>query len=349
MKTKLVVAFDTTGSMAPCIKEVRRRLKEFTDVVFTEIPNLEVQFIAFGDYCDMPKHYFKSEETSNPDTLKRFVDQNHSTYGGDSDEFYEYVIKRVREETKWADNNIFILLGDANPHEVGYFYDGQRYTLSWSAEATKCANENIKIYAVQALGRRHSTKFYETISDLTNGIKVDLHQLSHIVEYITAISLRATNEEALDRYESKVASSNRSLRTMFDHLRGRKTVFKKIYSESGEELIPVDPSRFQTLYVEHDQDIKSFVEDSGARFRIGKGFYQFTKTETIQERKEVVLRDKEGNFFSGNKAREIIGVPMGTRDRLRPKYLRDYDIFVQSTSNNRKLKRGTEFLYEIEL
>lgn len=110
----------------------------------------------------------------------------------------------------------------------------------------------------------------------------------------------------------------------------------------------MSPSRFQTFGVREDTKIKLFVEDRDIKFRVGRGFYQFTKTETIQERKEVVLRDREGNFFTGDKARELIGVPFGTRARLRPAYLSQYDIFVQSTSWNRKLKKGTEFLYELE-
>lgn len=347
MKTKLVVAFDTTGSMAPCIKEVRNRLKEFTSEIFHNVDNIEIQLVAFGDYCDMPKDYFVSPATNDPNVLEKWINKNYSTHGGDGDEYYEYVIKRVREETEWADRNIFILLGDSIPHEVGYKYNGKVYNIDWREEARKCAEMNIPIYAVQALDNSRAAYFYREVSEITNGIKTDLHQLSHIVEYITAISLRATNEEALDNYEKKVATKNRSLQTMFASLRGRKVTFDKIYSETGEELTPVSPSRFQTLRVIHDIPIKDFVEDSGARFKVGKGFYQFTKTETIQENKEVVLRDREGNFFSGEKARELIGVPVGTRKRLAPRYLRNYDVFVQSTSWNRKLKRGTEFLYEI--
>ena len=85
-------------------------------------------------------------------------------------------------------------------------------------------------------------------------------------------------------------------------------------------------------------------------FQKGKGFYEFTKSELIQEYKEVVLRDKAtGDMFSGEKARQMIGLGMGERARVKPAYLDQFDVFVQSTSYNRKLIGGTRFLYEVDL
>lgn len=126
----IVCAFDTTGSMSPCIREVRNRLRDFTKVVFSEIPDLRMKLVAFGDYCDMPHDYFESEMTNDPEILKNFLSKNHSTYGGDGDEYYERVIMKVREETPWREGTkIFILLGDAPPHEPGYRYGGKTYNI----------------------------------------------------------------------------------------------------------------------------------------------------------------------------------------------------------------------------
>ena len=88
---------------------------------------------------------------------------------------------------------------------------------------------------------------------------------------------------------------------------------------------------------------------SGAKFKPGKGFYEFTKSELIQENKEIVLVNKRtGDMFSGDQARQMIGLPRGTRGTIRPVRLHDYDVFVQSASHNRKLLSGTRFLYENE-
>jgi len=46
-------------------------------------------------------------------------------------------------------------------------------------------------------------------------------------------------------------------------------------------LVPVSPSRFQVLEVDADTPIRAFAESNGLLFRPGRGFYQFTKAETI--------------------------------------------------------------------
>lgn len=84
-------------------------------------------------------------------------------------------------------------------------------------------------------------------------------------------------------------------------------------------------------------------------FQKGRGFYEFTKTETIQESKEVVLVDRlTGDMFTGGAARRMIGAPPGERVRIKPTTLKKYRIFVQSTSYNRRLVGGTNFLYEVD-
>ena len=104
------------------------------------------------------------------------------------------------------------------------------------------------------------------------------------------------------------------------------------------------------MRVDTDQSIRDFVEDNGLTFKKGRGFYQLTKTETIQEYKEIVLRDDHtSDLYSGEKARELLGLPRSGSIRTRPVVPHGYTAFVQSTSYNRKLIGGTEFLYEVDL
>ncbi|HVG57982.1 MAG TPA: hypothetical protein VNA24_05465 [Hyalangium sp.] len=44
----------------------------------------------------------------------------------------------------------------------------------------------------------------------------------------------------------------------------------------------------------------------------------------------------------------VVDQPPGETVRIRPASLEKYVVFVQSTSNNRKLMGGTRFLYEVE-
>jgi hypothetical protein len=135
------------------------------------------------------------------------------------------------------------------------------------------------------------------------------------------------------------------------------TYVAKIEGEWGVPgLNAVTPERFQRLEVIDRVPIRYFVESMGAKFLKGHGFYELTnKAVTIQEYKEVVLRDRRtGDLFSGREAREMIGFPYGKRGKFSLRNVpydisSRYQIFVQSTSYNRVLLPGTWFLYEGEV
>lgn len=49
----MVIAFDTTGSMAAYIGAVRKEVSELVPRLFKDNENLRLGIVAFGDYCDM--------------------------------------------------------------------------------------------------------------------------------------------------------------------------------------------------------------------------------------------------------------------------------------------------------
>lgn len=102
--------------------------------------------------------------------------------------------------------------------------------------------------------------------------------------------------------------------------------------------------------VNADAPIQVFVENVvKAPFVKGKGFYMLMKTETVQSYKEVCIRDKRnGNVYHGVEARKLIGLPDNADCKVKPEAIGDYDVYVQSTSNNRKLIKGTKFLYMLK-
>ena len=58
----------------------------------------------------------------------------------------------------------------------------------------------------------------------------------------------------------------------------------------------------------------------------------------------------DDSYVTGNALRKILGIPLGDMGKAKFKIdlskVPDFDIFVQSTSYNRKLLKGTDFLYE---
>lgn len=135
-------------------------------------------------------------------------------------------------------------------------------------------------------------------------------------------------------------------------VRGSKTLFAggtaqvnaEARKSAGLRALP------KTDYALHDVrvdgvEIRQFVETAtSAAYRTGSAFYQLTKPEKIQPQKEVMVRDRRsGRVYRGVGARDLLGLP-DHEVRVKPEDNPKYQIFVQSTSVNRKLVAGTKVL-----
>ena len=374
-KIDLVVSFDTTGSMYPVLSQVRNDVANFISNMFAEFTDLRLGIIAHGDYCDKDNPYTIRimDLTTDEKKLCSFVKETAQTYGGDSDECYELVLNSAYKQLKWRDDadKIFILIGDASPHAPSYPQNKDR--LDWKVEADELRKLGIKIFSVHALAcyRSSSRAFYKSVSDTTGGIYLTLDQFSEIMDLIKATLYQQGGEEKLNEYISIIRDSGKLTNSMdrnFRRLKGEEVALDEYipsrrYTSSRSttpgkvkemaELVPVAPGRFQVMTVDENCDIKGFVTKNGITFKKGRGFYELTKAETVQQYKEVIMQDKEtGEMFIGTQVREKLGLQPqtesgGVNERLHASAAKDFRVFVQSTSVNRKLIGGTTFLYEI--
>lgn len=112
------------------------------------------------------------------------------------------------------------------------------------------------------------------------------------------------------------------------------------------ELIPAN--EYRLLKVTAESPIRDFVEaKTGQPYGLGKTYYQLTKSEKIQDHKDLLLQDKitKQVFGDGSAIRQILNFPTGAGEvRVNPGNHANWNIYVQSTSVNRKLVRGTEVL-----
>lgn len=337
--------------MYPCLTQVRRRVNEMIDRLFREIPNLRVGIIAHGDYCDRYSSYVIKPLglTNDRNRLYRFVSDVRATGGGDAPECYELVLHEARSFNWGLGTKTLIVIGDDVPHPPHYLDNKDR--LDWRNEIELLLKMGVNVYGVQALNRSHATPFYREIAERTGGFHLTLDQFSSVTELVMAICYKQVSPESLSQWERRVEYDgymNRNLDEAFGILSGRRTPSSRFHKSRDLEAVP--PGRFQVMDVDTDQAIRDFVQDNGLTFKKGRGFYQLTKTETIQDYKEVVLRENEtGDLYSGEKARELLGLPRTGSTRTRPVIPYGYTAFVQSTSVNRKLIGGTEFLYEVDL
>lgn len=343
---EVVFSFDTTGSMYPCLTQVRRRIKETVNRLINEIPLIKIGIIAHGDYCDKDSTYVTKhfDLSADIDAICNFVQNVSPTNGGDAPECYELVLHEA-QSFSWSKSasKSLVLIGDDIPHAPAQ----NPQKLNWRQEIKKLADKEIMVYGVQALNRSHATPFYKELAQESGGFHVNLDQFSYITDLFLAVCYQQSSNEQLQAYEKEIIEEgrmSRGLNRIFNSMMKRE---ETVYEAAS--LRTVSPGRFQVLDVDDNVSIKAFVLDNGLNFKVGRGFYEFTKTETIQGSKEIVLMEKgTGDLFQGQAAREMLGLPEGSTARIKPSNLEKYAVFVQSTSANRKLMGSTRFLYEVE-
>lgn len=202
----MVIAFDTTGSMRSYIDAVKEHVKVLIPKLFKQNPDLRVGIVAFGDYCDMPskdrfgKAYQVCPLIDNENELINFVTNAQNTSGGDGDEFYELVIKKIVEETNWREDSTkaVLLIADAVPHIVGYSCGDKvvNNQIDWKEEAKKAAEKGIKFDTLTIVDR----EWFKELSEVTNGINAPFKSSSKTSNLIEAAALARGGEATKEVY-----------------------------------------------------------------------------------------------------------------------------------------------------
>lgn len=152
------------------------------------------------------------------------------------------------------------------------------------------------------------------------------------------------NVEAFTEYFTQRSTGMKSTTKFYANLSdvSFEDLQKELVDISAEvQFFPVSAADNQSL-------IRPFVEaKTGTAMARGAAFYQLNRTEPrVQANKRIAIRDKTtGTVFAGDAARQMLALPTIGTVRLAPDELGDYDVFIQSTSVNRKLDAGTQLMY----
>jgi hypothetical protein len=93
--------------------------------------------------------------------------------------------------------------------------------------------------------------------------------------------------------------------------------------------------------------IKDFCTEKFGKYAIGSAYYQLTKTEKVQQSKDLIILDRQTNkAYGGPSARSLLGLPATGEIRLAPGNFGQYEVYVKSTSINRKLYDGNAVIYK---
>lgn len=106
------------------------------------------------------------------------------------------------------------------------------------------------------------------------------------------------------------------------------------------------------LKVEGEEALRDFMERKLGQYTKGTAFYALTKDEDeVQDYKQILIAEKTSKnkkrkrVFAGAEARKLLGLPEQGTVKVRPGNHANYDVYIQSTSVNRKLVRGTRVAY----
>ncbi len=208
----MVIAFDTTGSMAAYIDDVRKEVSELIPRLFKANSDLRLGIVAFGDYCDMPNAnefgnaYQCIQLTDNENDLIKFVKESQNTNGGDGDEFYELVIKKIVEETNWRtiSTKSVLLIADAIPHQLGYSFKNiiQNNTIDWRQEAQKASKLGVQFDTLSITG----VSWFKELSEMTNGLNLPFYS-SYKTAGLVELSAMARGGERTKMHFKSMCSS----------------------------------------------------------------------------------------------------------------------------------------------
>ena len=342
-------AHDVTSSMQSAYRTVRDNIKATSTYLFNKISDLRIGIISFGDYCDGRACMDMLDFTSDVSALERYVNKNHTSEGGDSDECYEYALFKAKS-LSWRDGpKALVMIGDCSPHPVGYVIPSSwkrlarlnfdRVPYDWKKEAQDLINQGVSIYPIRALENEADTPFYHGLATL-NKEKVPLLKLANFKDingFLTAITMAKVGRiaefqkevEEDGGYSDGIVGAIRSLSSCAS--------VSEVFDPSSDKITSMSDKSagFVVLDVKRTTPIKEFVENNGLKYKAGHGFYSIkNSTKVLKSNMDVVIMDK--------KTKEI-KVPTS---RNLKELMRDHKVFVQSKSYNRKLVGGSQLLYK---
>lgn len=142
----------------------------------------------------------------------------------------------------------------------------------------------------------------------------------------------------IDMYYAARSSGKKSLKSFF---------VQPDLSGKAKQVCKLDnlSNNYTLLEVKSEAIIKPFVESKVGTYVLGEAYYMLQKSEKVQAQKQVLIMDKfNKHIYGGYMARDLIGLPHHAEAKVEPGNHDKYDIFIQSTSVNRKLPRGTKVL-----
>lgn len=307
---------------------------------------------AMSDYNNVIKAVKQASDTNKIDTIVSVV----SHQGSIKREVVNSSVNSLKALTSYSTPGSRTPLFDSVDVLIGMLMavpDANDKDVTFLVMAVTDGQDNSSSITGRELGQRirslQNTDRWTFVFRVPRGERRELEALGipagNIQEWDqTEYGMRESTDQtssAVQQYYANVSRGIRSTETFYADLStvSRQEVRQNLTDISN--VVRIEPVTYRT-------DIQHFVEQfSGRPYLKGTAFYQLTKTEKeVQDYKVIVIRNRNTQaVYAGHNARILLNLPISGTIRLAPGNHGEWDIFIQSTSNNRILLPGTSVLY----
>lgn len=333
-KTYFGIIRDDSGSMHPIREAAKNDYNSIVETVKVASAQENISTLVSVVRCGGG---FFNEITCKPIAQMNSMRSGEYGAGGYDTPLYDAVDDLINQFSKVPDFEdpevTFIIMATTDGYD-----NASRKTASHVAERIKQLQGTDRWTVVFRVPKGHAKTLVRAGFDAGNILEWDTTAAG--MSKAATVSSQAVS----DFYVNRIAGV-KSTRTFYSSLNDVSAAeVKAVLSDISSEV---------TLWPVSEKDsgtqIRTFVEkkQNGSPMLKGAAFYQLTKTEdNIQDYKLISVRDKDtGAIYCGPAARNLLGLPHVGNARVRPGDHGKFDVFIQSTSVNRKLLPNTQLMY----
>jgi len=322
----VALVIDSSGSMSPFVNSVKNYVKEQVDSL-TQSKDVDtyLTLYSFNNTTKIVSDYRVNIKENIVDT------SSYSPCGGTAlSDSIKFVLNQLG--TTPSEPSLLLLITDGE--------DNASSTTKYEINNLISKAISSDYWTIAIAGPKGSkntiTKLYQHIPESC----ITEWDVSDVGIKDLSIKTKAANQVLI----RSVASGSNSSTTYFSP---NLQVSKSVIRNSLDDVT----TKFSTHTVpnnigEDERIVSTFVTKKlKKRFTVGDVYYQHTKRETLQDYKNIILRNNDtGKLYSGDEVRNIIGIPDNSTIKLEPAWSNTYTMYIRSTSFNRKLVPGTTIL-----
>ena len=322
-KTKVILCIDDSGSISNYgnTETVREQIKIICNQLREQSPEWDILYIPFGERVDVT---INCQAKILP--VEKIVADYRPRQG--STKLYN-LAKYVAEEALkpgYQATLIYIITDGKEQDSTVYFSTAKEAVsralssdrVTFACVGPTAATETFKDYGIPAGCIR-----------LWNGrdgldlSKVTTEASQGITEFTTA---RAAGKTKVEKFFIDARKLDGSLKDLVDVTAACKV-----------------------LHVDREAILQPFVEENKLPFIVGANYYSLTKPETLRPNRAILVRQRgQKLIYSGPNVRKVLGLPNDKECKVEPGDMGTYELFLESTSHNRVLVRGTDLIVRLD-